>query len=126
MDKFMNKNEMVDFYCDGLLDKIFGGDPNTKKEVLKVKNITDESVTYEMDLPGFNKDDIKITLSDLDGKTLLTITAKNDDRNEEYKYHSNDENVDRSKAEASLINGVLSITLYREKEDKNILNITIS
>lgn len=84
---------------------------------------TKDAYIVQADLPGFNKEDIQIDISN----NYLTIRAKRDDRTEErdendrvirrerhfgefYRsFYIND--VDQDKIEAELINGVLKITL---------------
>jgi HSP20 family protein len=82
----------------------------------------DDKIKVVVDMPGVEKEDIKLYVSE-DGKTL-TIDAKGKDR----KYHKEirlPAAVDPSKAKATYRNGVLSIELEKTEKRKRGFEIKI-
>ena len=93
------------------------------------------NVHIELDVPGFNKEDIKLDVDD----GILTIEAtKNDEKEDEgknyyrkervygtFKRQFNVGNIDENKIDAKFNNGVLKITLPKEtkKESKKLIEI---
>ncbi len=93
------------------------------------------NVHIELDVPGYNKDEIKLDVDD----GILTIEAtKNEEKEDEgknyyrkervygtFKRQFNVGNIDESKIEAKFNNGVLKITLPKEvkKESKKLIEI---
>ncbi len=78
----------------------------------------DDKIKVIMDMPGVNKEDIKVTVSE-DG-TKLTVSAKGEDR-KYYKEIDLPAPVDPTKAKATYRNGVLTIELEkREKKRKGV------
>ena len=73
----------------------------------------DDSVKVLAELPGVEKDDIKLFAT----PRGLTITVDNIDRRY-YKELSFDSEIDRSTAKSSYRNGVLEISLKKKKPDK--------
>lgn len=78
--------------------------------------------TYEIALPGFSKEDLKI---EVDGR-ILSISAEIDEKDESRWRHSfhkryelpNDANTDQ--IEAKMENGILSLTFGEVKEAKKV------
>ncbi|ABP51210.1 MAG: Hsp20/alpha crystallin family protein [Pyrobaculum arsenaticum] len=82
----------------------------------------DDKIKVVVDMPGVEKEDIKLYVSE-DGRTL-TIDAKGKDR----KYHKEirlPAAVDPSKAKASYKNGVLSVELEKTEKKKRGFEIKI-
>ena len=89
---------------------------------------TDNNIIFKTVLPGFNKDDIKMSVED----SVLTINAKYSDKTdknnwlkEEYnKSYSLPQKVDIDKISAVLENGILTITLpFNEKAKPKQISI---
>ena len=93
------------------------------------------NVHIELDVPGYNKDEIKL---DVDDGVLTVEATKNDEKEDEgknyyrkervygtFKRQFNVGNIDESKVEAKFNNGVLKITLPKEvkKESKKLIEI---
>jgi len=82
----------------------------------------DDKIKVVVDMPGVEKEDIKLYISE-DGKTL-TIDAKGKDR----KYHKEirlPAAVDLNKAKATYKNGVLSVELEKTEKRKKGFEIKI-
>ncbi len=82
----------------------------------------DDKIKVVVDMPGVEKEDIKVYVSE-DGKTL-TIDAKGKDR----KYHKEirlPAAVDPNKAKATYKNGVLSVELEKVEKKKRGFEIKI-
>ena len=93
------------------------------------------NVHIELDVPGFNKEDIKLDVDD----GILTIEATKDEEKEDkdknyyrkervygtFKRQFNVGNIDENKIDAKFNNGVLKITLPKEakKESKKLIEI---
>jgi len=93
------------------------------------------NVHIELDVPGYNKDEIKL---DVDDGVLTVEATKNDEKEDEgknyyrkervygtFKRQFNVGNIDETKVEAKFNNGVLKITLPKEvkKESKKLIEI---
>ncbi len=117
------------------MEKRFFSNPLTffeKEESFPIKtDIRDRGDSYllEADLPGFNKNDIKLSV----GENLLTVTAcrKREDKTEEngrfvrcerfagcYTRQFELVGIDRENIQASYNNGVLEIVLKKKEEEK--------
>ena len=123
------------FYLDDFFDD-FAPMPRMGKFDMKC-DIYEKSgnVHIELDVPGYNKDEIKLDVDD----GILTIEAtKNEEKEDEgknyyrkervygtFKRQFNVGNIDESKIEAKFNNGVLKITLPKEvkKESKKLIEI---
>ena len=115
-------------YLDGVFDDFFT--PMKGDEFSKMKcdiYLKDDVYTMEMDIPGFDKQDVKIEVDDND---YLTITAEkstsNDSEDDDKNYVRKERhfgkcsrsfyvgNIDESQVQAKLENGVLNITIPKE------------
>ena len=101
-------------------------------------NISQDQTAYhvDVDLPGVNKEDIKVDVNDgqliITGERNLKVEIKEEDY---HKIETNygkfsrtfnlPENVDLESIDASCENGVLSITIPRLEEVNNQYNIKI-
>lgn len=95
----------------------------------------DNNINIEMDIPGFNKEDINIEIN----KGNLVITAeKNEEENEDKKYLRRERKfygkyqrsfylgeIDEENIEASFENGILKISIPKktEEETKKLIEI---
>ena len=95
----------------------------------------DNNINIEMDIPGFNKEDINIEIN----KGNLVVTAeKNEDENEDKKYLRRERKfyrkyqrsfylgeIDEENIEASFENGILKISIPKktEEETKKLIEI---
>ncbi len=98
---------------------------------------TDDTYLMEIELPGYDKDNIEVELKD----NLLTITAKKDEEFEEEKQNyihrerkrgtlqrcfTIDQNVDPENIEAEFKNGILNLKLPKKQKgtgDKKSIDI---
>jgi HSP20 family protein len=95
----------------------------------------DNNINIEMDIPGFNKEDINIEIN----KGNLVVTAeKNEEENEDKKYLRRERKfygkyqrsfylgeIDEENIEASFENGILKISVPKktEEETKKLIEI---
>ena len=120
-------------YLDGVFDDFFT--PVRGDEVSKMRcdiYEKDGIYTMEMDIPGFNREDVKIEVDDND---YLTITAeKNSETNDEdsdknyvrkersygkYQRSFYVGDIDKDKIDAKFENGILKITMPKKEEEKS-------
>ena len=121
-------------YFDNLLKDLYYEEKEYKK--LKTNIIeNDESYTMELLVPGFNKEDINITLND----EYLTIEVnKKEEKEKEKEYLLKEINnysykrnyyvgkIELSDIKANLNNGILTLTIQKVKEkEKEIQKVTI-
>ena len=120
-------------YLDGVFDDFFT--PVRGDEMSKMRcdiYEKDGIYTMEMDIPGFNREDVKIEVDDND---YLTITAENNSENND---EDSDKNyvrkersygkyqrsfyvgdIDKDKIDAKFENGILKITMPKKEEEKS-------
>ncbi len=89
------------------------GKPMISEEIEPLADVIerDKEIKVIAEVPGVNKDDIKVKLAN-NGKKLV-ITAKSEDRNY-YKEIDLPAEVDEKSAKASYKNGVLEVTLQKK------------
>lgn len=117
-----------------IFDEVFNDPFFTKKENKLMKTDVrekDDEYVLEIDLPGYNKEDIKIDLTD----GYLTVTAKREENKEEHEHHNTyihkerffgecsrsyyaGENIKEEDVKASFKNGTLEITFPKENVNK--------
>ena len=117
-----------------IFDEVFNDPFFTKKENKLMKTDVrekDGNYVLDIDLPGYNKEDIKIDLTD----GYLTVTAKREEYREEKEHHNTyihkerffgecsrsyyaGENVKEEDIKASFKNGTLEITFPKEDVKK--------
>ena len=115
------------FYFDDFMDSLMESDNNSMKCDIYEK---DNNFVIEMDLPGFNKEDIKLECN----KGNVIITAEKEDKKEEKdekKYIRRERSygkysrsfylgdIDQENINASFNNGTLEITIPKIDEEKN-------
>ena len=123
------------FYLDDFFDD-FAPMPKMKGMDMKCDIYEkDGNVHIEMDVPGYDKKDIKLDVDD----GILTIEATKDNEKEDetknyfrrervygsYKRQFNIGNIDETKVNAKFENGVLKVTFPKEekKESKKFIDI---
>ncbi len=115
-----------------IFDEVFNDPFFTKKETKLMKTDVKEingNYELEIDIPGYNKEDIKIELEN----GYITVTAATNTENEEKngKYIQRErfsgvcsrsyyagENVDEKDIKANFKNGILKITFPKEAQQK--------
>ncbi len=121
-----NNNDLFGFFGDAfnnfLSPVIFNGElVGMKADMFK----TEKGYNLMVDLPGFNKEDIKLKLED----GYLTITAvKNQEEKEEYLLRERNynvsraffigDNVDEKGIKAKLNDGILEVEIETKPEEK--------
>ena len=129
------------FYMPNFFDDDFLPMLSNRTSSMPSVNIREDEKNYNLDLavPGINRDELKIDINE----DVLTISSENKSENEESKdgYKRKEfsyssfcrsfyipENVNRDKIEANYKDGVLSVSLPKQEEEKTRLSrqITIS
>jgi HSP20 family protein len=126
------------FYMPNIFDEdLFGGLSNRSASMPAV-NIKEDEKKYSLELaiPGINKNDLKIDMKE-DVNTISSELKKESEENndgykrKEFSYSAFSrsfyvpENVNKEKIEASYKDGVLSVTLPKEDEEKSKISKTI-
>lgn len=132
------KRSFRPFYMPGFFDDDFFPVMSNKSNSTPAVNIREDDKNYVLDfaIPGLEKKDLKIDINE----DILTISSemkkeseenKNGYKRKEFSYSSFSrsfyipENVDREKIEASYNNGVLSVSLPKQEEEKSKISKTI-
>jgi HSP20 family protein len=127
------------FYMPNLFDDDFFPVTTNRTGLMPAVNIREDEKKYFLDLavPGIDRKDLKIDIND----DVLTISSESKNESEESKdgYKRKEfsyssfcrsfyipENVDREKIEASYKEGILSIGLPKQEEEKNKVSRQIS
>lgn len=130
----ISKRSFNPFYMSDLFDEDFFPVLSNRTNSMPAVNIREDEKNYilELAIPGMNKEDLKIDINE-DVLTISSETKKEseDDRDgykrKEFSYSSFcrsfyiPENVNRDKIEANYKDGILSIGLPKQEEDKNKL-----
>jgi HSP20 family protein len=120
------------FYMPNLFDEVFSPLRSNTNGATPAVNVKEDEKNYflEFALPGVNKNDLKIDVNE----DVLTISSepkneseesKNGYTRKEFSYASFSrsfyvpENVTREKIEANYKDGILSVTLPKQEEEKN-------
>lgn len=106
----------VPWWLSGYESKI----SNYKKDkIYKIKN-EEERVIVEVELPGYKKDEVSISLEN----RFLSILAENEERGRvDLRFKLNDSNLSSDQSNANLKNGILRIEIEKEKLVKNKIEI---
>jgi HSP20 family protein len=132
------KRSFRPFYMPGFFDDDFFPVLTNRTNNAPAVNIREDDKNYVLDfaIPGLEKKDLKIDINE----DTLTISSelqkeseesKNGYKRKEFSYSSFSrsfyipENVNREKIEASYTNGVLSVSLPKQEEEKTKLSKTI-
>jgi HSP20 family protein len=120
------------FYMPNLFDDDFFPVLSNRTSSMPAVNIREDEKNYTLDLavPGINRDDLKIDMND----DVLTISSETKNETEENKdgfkrkefsYSSFcrsfyiPENANRDKIEANYKEGILSVVIPKQDEEKN-------
>jgi HSP20 family protein len=120
------------FFTPNLFDDDFLPLFSDRKSTLPAGNIREDEKKYflELAIPGVDKKDLKIDIKE----DVLTVSSENKSETEEsgngykrkeFSYSSFSrnfyipENVERDKIEANYKDGILSVELPKQKEEKN-------
>ena len=120
------------FYMPNLFDDDFFPVLSNRTSSMPAVNIREDEKKYflELAIPGMDKKDLKIDINE----DVLTISSENKSETEEnrdgykrkeFSYSSFcrsfyiPENVDREKIEANYKDGILSVELPKQEEEKN-------
>ena len=135
---FTKRSFRPSFYMPGFFDDDFFPVMSNKSNSTPAVNIREDDKNYVLDfaIPGLEKKDLKIDMNE----DILTISSemkkeseenKNGYKRKEFSYSSFSrsfyipENVNREKIEASYNNGVLSVSLPKQEEEKSKISKTI-
>ena len=124
-----NKVYLNDMFDDFLFSRF----KNSTFERLKCDIYEKNNVYYlEMDIPGFDRDDINIEIDDNDYLTVTALkntenTSEDDSRNYICKERNYDRyqrvfylaGVDKENIDANFLNGILKITMPKKREEKS-------
>ena len=120
-------------YLDGVFDDFFtpmkGDDFSKMKCDIYEK---DGIYTMEMDIPGFNKEDVKIEVDDNDYLTITAEKTSESDSSDDGKNYVRKErsygkyqrsfyvgDIDKENIDASFENGILKVTMPKKEEEKS-------
>jgi HSP20 family protein len=126
------------FYMPSIFDDEFFTGLNSRNNTMPAVNVREDEKSYTLDLaiPGIDKKDLKIDMND----DVLTISSevknesedsKNGYKRKEFSYSSFcrsfyiPENVNQDKIGANYKDGILTVTLPKEEEEKNKIARTI-
>jgi HSP20 family protein len=132
------KRSFRPFYMPGFFDDDFFPVMSNRSNTTPAVNIREDEKNYVLDfaIPGLEKKDLKIDMNE----DVLTISSelkketeesKNGYKRKEFSYSAFNrsfyipENVDREKIEAAYTNGVLTVTLPKQEEEKSKISKTI-
>ena len=120
-------------YLDNMFDDFFT--PARTDDFSRMKcdiYLKDNNYIMEMDIPGFNKEDVNIEIDDND---YLTITAEkstsNDSEDEDKNYVRKERSygkyqrsfyvgdIDKEGIDATFENGILKVTMPKKEEEKS-------
>ena len=119
-------------YIDDVFDDFFppmrGEDKGMKCDIYEKDGI----YHMEMDIPGFNREDVKIEVDDNDYLTITATKSESKDSSDKDKNYIRKErsygkyqrsfyvgDVDKKNIEASFENGILKVTMPKKKEEKS-------
>ncbi len=128
----ITKRSFRPFYMPNLFDDDFLPFFSSRNNSMPAVNIREDEKNFVLDLavPGINRDDLKLDIND----DVLTISSETKNESEEnrdgykrkeFSYSSFcrsfyvPENVNRDKIEANYKDGILSVELPKQEEEKN-------
>lgn len=87
-------------------------------------NEEDDKYALELDLPGFKKDEVSISVENKSSNSFIHVKAVNKRRSYEKKF-SVSEKFDLQNVKASLVDGVLKIAIKLKEEEESRKKILI-
>ena len=107
---------------DRLFDEALVDMLSTFKPKYESMAIKDDELNMEFEVPGFSKEDFKITVEDLN--LIIEGSTKSKKFNKSYKIN---EGWDVSKTSAEVRNGILTITIPKKETKKSkLIEVTIN
>ncbi|GLU21329.1 hypothetical protein SLE2022_374750 [Rubroshorea leprosula] len=92
----------------------------------------ENGIKMRFDMPGLSKEDVKVSVED--GMLIIRAEHKKEGRDDSWssrnfsKYDAHlqlTDNYDKNKIKAELKNGVLSISIPKNKEGKKVINVKL-
>ncbi len=105
-------------FDDEIFNKIFNDIIWTGNWEKQMKN-KDGSLTVKFIIPGYSKNDTKITTKSYHNENIINIVCNNEEYGEKKMSYSLNKNYDGKSAEASVKDGVLIITFKPRKEEND-------
>lgn len=118
-------------YLDGVFDDFFTPVRGDEMSRMKCDIYEKDGIyTMEMDIPGFNRDDVKIEVDDNDYLTITaekTMESNDSDKNYVRKERSYGKyqrsfyvgDIDKENIDASFENGILKVMMPKKEEEKS-------
>lgn len=120
-------------YLDGVFDDFFTPVRGDEMSRMKCDIYEKDGIyTMEMDIPGFNRDDVKIEVDDNDYLTITaekTMESNDEDSDKNYvrkersygKYQRSFYvgDIDKENIDASFENGILKVMMPKKEEEKS-------
>ena len=115
------------FYFDDFMDSLMESDNNSSMKCDIYEK--DNNYVIEMDLPGFDKKDIKLECNK--GNVVITAEKNHEEESKDKKYIRRERSygkysrsfylgdIDQDNINASFSNGTLEVTIPKIDEDKN-------
>lgn len=122
------------FYFDDFMDSLMESDNNSSMKCDIYEK--DNNYVIEMDLPGFDKKDIKLECNK--GNVVITAEKNHEEESKDKKYIRRERSygkysrsfylgdIDQDNINASFSNGTLEVTIPKIDEDKNKKYIDIN
>ena len=129
MPRFVpNKMYLDDIFNDFMFSRFKDNNFSSMKcDIYEIDNI----YYLEMEVPGFNRDNINIEIDDNDYLTITAICSNNEEDNSNKNYIHKERSygevkrsfyiggIDKDNIDASFIDGMLKITMPKRQEDKS-------
>lgn len=119
-------------YLDNMFDDFFT--PTRSDDFSRMKcdiYLKDNNYIMEMDIPGFNKEDVNIEIDDNDYLTITAEKSTSSDSEEDDKNYVRKErsygkyqrsfyvgDIDKENIDATFENGILKVTMPKKEEEK--------
>lgn len=132
-----NRNNLSDIFNDNFLEDIFGTTKTVRSRLNSDLVENEKEYLLKVEIPGFNKEDIKISYED----NVLNISAERNesiDKSDEAKNYVHKEihygscsrsyrldNINSDEIRASYENGILNLTLPKKEIDTSKKYISI-
>lgn len=113
LDPFLSRWSFWPTEVFGVFDDLFKDVGNFYSELPVTVGGDDSTINIELNLPGFTKEEVKVSIED----NTLHVSAKNDKKSAYYSTTLS-KKVIADSADVKLENGVLKITFQRSPESK--------